>query len=470
MDLLKRQLLLMKYDMKSTLTENVQNVLNEDGVVNQALRAGKVGVEDLSSVLTNMRQDKGIAKALDDIRFDFGGSGREGVKTAQDLSNLLRSGKTLTPELMASLEMGILKSAGVDNKALIDAAASDLVRSNEFLTNYPKDLRTNWVEFTKELQSKGYSREAINSIQKQIPELGGKVKSVDDLKQTKVSSSKSVNTAKETEDIAKVETMTKVDDVSTLSTQNGKWEGFGKFARQQGLKTLEYLKKLGWKKVLAYGVGGWLLIYLWRNWFSDKPKQWSQCLIDYVGLNNFKSNRIFDQGGGVLSFQIGKTGVPSLDLAGQLYLRNNGTAKNGQFEGKWSCEGGQLTVEFDGQKYTLKKKNKPKKEEKPKKQDNNNGGGTITPTPIRKSQFTECTGTYSVGCKSEVIRKVQRCLGINDDSLFGPETKGAVTAKLGKPSFTDTDINTICGTTTQTTQPIQKPEELVNDEPSTDEV
>lgn len=463
MDLLKRQLLLMKYDMKSTLTENVQNVLNEDGIVNQALRTGKVGVEDLSSVLTNMRQDQGIAKALDDIRFDFGGSGREGVKTAEDLSNLLRSGKTLTPELIGGLEMGILKSAGIDNKALIDAAASDLVTSNEFLTNYPKELRTNQVEFTRQLQSKGYSQEAISSIQKQIPELGGKVKSVDDLKQTKVSSSKSVSTAKEAEDIAKVETMTKVDDVSTLSTQKGKWEGFGKFARQKGLKTLEYLKKLGWKRVLAYGIGGWLLIYLWRNWFSNKPKQWSQCLIDYVGYENFKPNRIFDQGGGVLSFLVGKTGVPSLDLAGQLYLRNDGTAKNGDFEGTWECNGNVLTVEFNGEEYSLKKEVKPKKVEKPKKE--KSGDGTITPTPIRKSQFTECTGTYKQNCKSEVIRKAQGCLGITADGLFGPETKGAVVARLGKSSFTDADVNTICGTTTQTTQkvsptPVQEPEEL----------
>lgn len=95
----------------------------------------------------------------------------------------------------------------------------------------------------------------------------------------------------------------------------------------------------------------------------------------------------------------------------------------------------------------------------------------ITPTPKKSvSQFKLCKGTYSVGCKSEVIRKAQGCLGITADGLFGPETKGAVVAKLGRPSFTDTDINTICGTTTQTTQPIQKPEELVNDEPSTDEV
>lgn len=83
----------------------------------------------------------------------------------------------------------------------------------------------------------------------------------------------------------------------------------------------------------------------------------------------------------------------------------------------------------------------------------------------KSTQFKVCTGTYSVGCKSQVIRKAQGCLGITADGLFGPETKGAVVAKLGKSAFTDADINTICGTTTQTTQqvsptPINEPEEI----------
>jgi hypothetical protein len=93
---------------------------------------------------------------------------------------------------------------------------------------------------------------------------------------------------------------------------------------------------------------------------------------------------------------------------------------------------------------------------------------TPTPTPVKKSQFKVCTGTYSVGCKSQVIRKAQGCLGITADGLFGPETKGAIVAKLGKSAFTDADVNTICGTTTQTTQkvsptPIPEPEELGSD-------
>ena len=77
-----------------------------------------------------------------------------------------------------------------------------------------------------------------------------------------------------------------------------------------------------------------------------------------------------------------------------------------------------------------------------------------------RSQFKECSGTYSVGCKSEVIRKVQGCLGITTDGLFGSRTKNAINTKIGKTSFTDADVNTICGTTVQTTIPVKEPEEI----------
>lgn len=99
-----------------------------------------------------------------------------------------------------------------------------------------------------------------------------------------------------------------------------------------------------------------------------------------------------------------------------------------------------------------------KQSDVPKKQGGGGGGQGIS-----RSRFTECTGTYSVGCKSEVIRKVQGCLGITADSLFGSQTKNAVNTKIGKTSFTDADVNTICGTVSQTPTtpaPVSEPEEI----------
>ena len=61
-----------------------------------------------------------------------------------------------------------------------------------------------------------------------------------------------------------------------------------------------------------------------------------------------------------------------------------------------------------------------------------------------------CSGTYSYGCKSDVIAKVQGCLGgLVPDGKFGPKTKAKLSVK-GFTSFTDADVEKICATKTNT--------------------
>ena len=64
------------------------------------------------------------------------------------------------------------------------------------------------------------------------------------------------------------------------------------------------------------------------------------------------------------------------------------------------------------------------------------GGGT---------GYKPCSGTYSFGCKSDVIAKVQACIGTTADGKFGPKTKAALASK-GFSSFTDADVEKICKT------------------------
>jgi hypothetical protein len=69
----------------------------------------------------------------------------------------------------------------------------------------------------------------------------------------------------------------------------------------------------------------------------------------------------------------------------------------------------------------------------------NTGGGNTG------GGYKDCSGTYTFGCKSEAIRKVQGCLGgLTTDGKFGPNTQKALKAK-GFDSFTDADVDKICG-------------------------
>jgi len=79
------------------------------------------------------------------------------------------------------------------------------------------------------------------------------------------------------------------------------------------------------------------------------------------------------------------------------------------------------------------------------------GGGS------RTGGYKPCSGTYTYGCKSEAISKVQSCIGgLTPDGKFGPKTKKALAAK-GITSFTDADITKICQTTTTTVNTVADP-------------
>lgn len=445
-ELLKRQLLLMKYDMSTTLTENIDNidsVISEQGVIKDIVRGGGVAARELEGVLKTMMKDSKVANELKNVTLTDAKGMRTGVRTAEELASAIKLGK-LNGFLKGELELAILKSR-TTNQALIDAAASNLARNKSFINKYSSSLAKGQVEYEKALKSAGYSEEAISSIVKQTENIGGKIKNAEDIVKG------SGNIAK---DVEAGRSIRQERDLSNLKTQKGKWEGLKNLAKMKGFKVIEYARNLGWKKIIMYGAAGWLAVYLWRNWNSSKPKIWSQCLIDFVGYNNF--SKAVQIKPGILSVK-GKTGLQSLDMNGFTYFRNDGTAKNGQFEGNWECDGGKLVVTFDGQDYYPVKGSVAPVIDNGGGSNNSGGGSASQPT------YRACSGTYNKGCKSEVIRKVQGCLGVKMDGLFGPKTETAVQSKLGKLIFTDTDVDGICGmaqnstTTTTTVKPISEP-------------
>jgi hypothetical protein len=84
--------------------------------------------------------------------------------------------------------------------------------------------------------------------------------------------------------------------------------------------------------------------------------------------------------------------------------------------------------------------------ENPPKKDDTTPGGTTPGTPTQ-SKYRPCSGTYVYGCVAPAIGQVQGCLGLLQDNKFGPLTLTAL-KKIGKESFTDADIPTICKSAT----------------------
>jgi hypothetical protein len=76
---------------------------------------------------------------------------------------------------------------------------------------------------------------------------------------------------------------------------------------------------------------------------------------------------------------------------------------------------------------------------------NRGGGGGGTQPPLRQTPpaYRNCTGTYKKGCKSNMIAKVQGCLGLMADGKYGKDTHTKLSG-MGFTSFTDSDVDKIC--------------------------
>lgn len=71
----------------------------------------------------------------------------------------------------------------------------------------------------------------------------------------------------------------------------------------------------------------------------------------------------------------------------------------------------------------------------------------IEPPIPNPSQYKSCPETLPIAkfCKNETIRKVQGCLGITADSLFGPKTQAALEAKgVDGMSITQQTVDKVC--------------------------
>jgi len=106
----------------------------------------------------------------------------------------------------------------------------------------------------------------------------------------------------------------------------------------------------------------------------------------------------------------------------------------------------------DAEEDLAKSKEEGGKEEGGKK---TGGGGSKT-----GGGYKSCSGSYTRGCKSDAIAKVQGCLGLVTDGKFGPKTEAALKAK-GFSSFTDAEVDKICNKPT-TTPTVDSDEEDVD--------
>ena len=278
-DELKRQVLLMNYDNKKTLTENIDEILSEQGVIKDLVSAGSLVAKELEGVLKTMMADEKVAKQLKNVELSTGGV-KTGVRTAEELISAIKLNK-LTSSLKGELELAILHSK-TTNKTLVDAAASNLVRNQKFLSKYATELSQGQAQYEKALKNAGYSEEAITSIVKQTESIGGKLKSAEDIAKTgKVGEtgkafeggSKAAEQSSKTTALAKESYIQRFKDkfkeyynsgkgkLSSLKKKQWFQKGFLKYNKSLGKFVISKRKMLAWAAVAGvtyFAMKDWL--------------------------------------------------------------------------------------------------------------------------------------------------------------------------------------------------------------------
>lgn len=96
------------------------------------------------------------------------------------------------------------------------------------------------------------------------------------------------------------------------------------------------------------------------------------------------------------------------------------------------------------------------------------GGDGKKPVPVPSKGWRVCDDPYSRGCKETdpngPLHKVQQCIGVKSDGLFGGKTEAALLSKTQSKSFTAKDVNTICGLSGGGGQQVQDDEYTIDTE------
>jgi len=120
----------------------------------------------------------------------------------------------------------------------------------------------------------------------------------------------------------------------------------------------------------------------------------------------------------------------------ELYWSDN-TNNTPDFMGTWSCDGGNLLIKCETDKTQWTK-------------------STDWVDQPKQVQFTDCSGTYKKGCKSDKIKEVQSCLGVTPTTgQWWNKTQKAIEDKFPqfKDGFTDSDVDVICNRKQSATNP-----------------
>jgi len=424
-----RMRLLSNYDMKSTLTENKEVIL-ERGAVEDLGKAAKSADEiarlERELLQTSGKEFKSALEQSSSLK-KLTVTGKDGItayRTADEIIGALKAGK-LAPIEAGRVYMEVFRNS--KDPALLKAVSEKIMRSPSWVTKYgnlnkegffrliqkeknmgPQQVEALWQANRKRLSNVDNVVDAGRKVD-DVVDAGRKADDVVDASRGGVNQSQSVvvnnyvGGFKDADDLAR-----RIGpDVDDIARQNkfkdaNDWfkkdpEGMYSYARTEGKS--------------GRGVFGKII-----NWGKRKIKWkalWTLAKIAGVSY-------------GVWWLFFKKDGFTVECEEGQHFEEGKGCIPDGGGGG-----GGGGGGNTDDNKKT---------------EDKGPNGENLKDSAGNKYEI--CDEPYYKGCVNKKgntdIRKVQDCLGVTPNGFFNQETEDALKNKTGKKSFSSSDISTIC--------------------------
>ena len=460
-EIINRVQLLMNYDVKKTLNENVnllKNNLEEANIAGEEIGGLKGALEDAFK----------STKELTQVEIKNADGAIIKPNNVDELINALERGR-ITPNTLAQVNTGLLKSVRTPEN-VIDVIINSPTFDKKFAETYGSLLRDE-PRLRAQLKSKNFSPE---SIEKMIARAKGEkyTAKVGDGKAAETSTQTAnnngnnnvinqaggdiynttehyygtspevkpylENVTQPVEEITKLKTLVKDNPAAAAAVEDaGKKIGFYNSKTWEKLKALK--SRMTLKQLLVYGLVGadacWLISKLWNDKKTNGVLP--SCIANLPDVQ-FKMGT-----GNQLVVAVLPDGVDATSNGHgglQFWPTGRVISNDTQIRGNYYCEGtsgGKQTVGLSEQATPITDSGNPTISSVPTstgKYDSIHidwdGTGT-TPKPGGDTNYRNCNDfPFTFGCINPKIGEIQQCLGVSPTKgYFGPKTRTSLTGK-----------------------------------------
>jgi hypothetical protein len=469
----KRFLILSNYDTKKTLTENFDNIkkdillegssqtainslmdfftiASKDGnAAFQKIRSGSKGLskfktlEEFKAKVSSLKDEKEFKALLNDISSGLSGPARNaykeafmGTKFGENMTKVLKIADT-NPEALKKM-FKYYESVGLTPTEIIEMTAKTTGRDAKEITALVNNSIVNVGKTANNLKDLKGSSPEIKQYIKNVPDAEAAVKNMEELA---------------------VDATQAGLNPSTFQKIGNKI-GFYGAAGFNRIKSLA--SKMSFKKLVLYGLAGYGAYTVLNNLFGDDR---NPSVLDPCVVNSDKVEIVPTTGGDIMAV-IRETGNEEYDSKGGLKFTSSGKVYlyDNSKKGKYSCAtGGQIKLGESTKKKKLNEETILGNIEIT--WDVPGGGNESSSTGSFKR---ECGDPYSRGCKEKdpngPLHKVQSCIGVKSDGLFGGKTESALFSKTQSKTFMAKDVDKICTSSGGggSQQPTQDPEYTID--------